>query len=103
MSKHAHLYIKYSKQTNYNLNMAKYKDTYNGSNIQFNSVDTILSGNSKKWGQAELANATDEDLVDIASDYGGKLPTIVNAVEIDWNGMVLGDKTINTTGELLSN
>lgn len=27
----------------------------------------------------------------------------VNAVEIDWNGMVLGDKTINTTGELLSN
>lgn len=28
---------------------------------------------------------------------------IYNAVEIDWNGMVLGDKTINTTGELLSN
>lgn len=26
----------------------------------------------------------------------------LNAVEIDWNGMVLGDKTINTTGELFS-
>lgn len=26
----------------------------------------------------------------------------VNAVEIDWNGAQLGDKEINTTGELLS-
>ena len=46
--------------------------------------------------------ATDADLVDIASDNGGKLPTIVNAVEIDWNGAQLGDKEIKTTGELLS-
>ena len=27
---------------------------------------------------------------------------LVNAVEIDWNGAQLGDKEINTTGELLS-
>ena len=39
---------------------------------------------------------------------GGDLPTIINAVEIDWNGAELnlpddlgGTKTINTTGELL--
>lgn len=28
---------------------------------------------------------------------------LINGLQIDWNGMVLGDKTINTTGELLSN
>ena len=27
---------------------------------------------------------------------------IYNAVEIDWNGAQLGDKTLNTTGEVLS-
>ena len=27
---------------------------------------------------------------------------LVNAVEIDWNGAQLGDKTLNTTGEVLS-
>ena len=32
-------------------------------------------------------------------EFGG----VINAIDIDWNGMVLGDKTINTTGELLSN
>jgi hypothetical protein len=82
--------------------MAKYKDTYNGNNIQFNSVDTILSGNNKKWGQAELGGATDADLVDIASDNGGKLPTIVNAVEIDWNDASICNQTVSTTGQLLN-
>ena len=69
--------------------MAQYKET--NSNIQFNSVDVQISGNGKKWGNSQIANATDEDLIDIASDNGGKLPTIVNAVEIDWNGAQLAD------------
>lgn len=64
--------------------MAQYKET--NSNIQFNSVDVQISGNNKKWGNADIANATDEDLIAITSENGGKLPTIVNAVEIDWNG-----------------
>lgn len=67
--------------------MAQYKET--NSNIQFNSVDVQISGNNKKWGNADILNATDDDLIDIASDYGGKLPTIINVVEIDWNGAEL--------------
>lgn len=37
--------------------MANYKDAYNGSNVQFNSVDVTFSGNNKKWGQAKLGGA----------------------------------------------
>lgn len=83
--------------------MAKYKDTYGSSNIQFNAVDVAFSGNTKKWGHGDNALASDSDLIDIAKDNDGKLPTIVNAVEIDWNGAQLGEnKTLNTTGEVLS-
>ena len=39
------------------------------------------------------------DFSDAATD--GVVP-FVNAVEIDWNGAQLGDKTLNTTGEVLS-
>ena len=94
--------------------MAKYTDN----NIQFNSIDVAISGNTKKWGQAELMGATDADLIEIALDNGGRLPSIVNAVEIDWNsaeldlsdssiaadvpGVVNGKKVINTTGELFA-
>ena len=31
-------------------------------------------------------------------EYGG----VINAIDIDWNGAQLGDKTLNTTGEVLS-
>ena len=31
-------------------------------------------------------------------EWGG----IINAVDIDWNGAQLGDKTLSTTGEVLS-
>jgi len=65
--------------------MANYKD----SNIQFNNIDIAFSGNPKKWGHGDNLGATDADLIDIASDNGGKLPTIVNALEIDWNGAQL--------------
>ena len=61
--------------------MAKYTDN----NIQFNSIDVAFSTNNKKWGNAENIGATDADLIDIASDNGGKLPTIVNAIKINWN------------------
>lgn len=83
--------------------MANYKDTYNGSNIQFNSVNVNVLPRTKSIGNKDIVDATSEDLTDIAAENGGKLPSTVNAVEINWNGMVLGDKTINTTGELLSN
>ena len=33
--------------------MAKYRDTYGSSNIQFNAVETIFTPNSKKWGHGE--------------------------------------------------
>ena len=84
--------------------MVSFKDK--DTNILFSdvTVGTALGGKYYNGNNGNFSDAaTDEDLVDIASDYGGKLPTIVNAVEIDWNGMVLGDKTINTTDELLSN
>ena len=81
--------------------MAKYVDK--NSNITFNSVPT---SNFMQVGQLlshpDLSGATDADLADIAADNGEKLPSKVNAVEIDWNGAQLGDKEINTTGELLS-
>ena len=83
--------------------MAKYTDN----SIQFNSIDTSFMANNKKWGNGDILNATDSDLIEIATENGGKLPTIVNAVEIDWNGAKPGigeDSTgINTTGQLLSN
>jgi hypothetical protein len=88
--------------------MAKYKDTYNNSNIQFDSIDVAISGNTKKWGQAELMGATDADLVDIAADNVGRLRSIVNVIEINWNGAELsylpaqGTQIVNTTGDLLS-
>ena len=66
--------------------MAQYTDTVN--NIVYNNV----SSGTKV---SKLTNgATDLELEDIVP--------VVNAVEIDWNGAQLGDKEINTTGELLS-
>lgn len=36
---------------------------------------------------------------DLIAENGG----IINAVQIDWNGAQVTGKTLNTTGELLSN
>lgn len=33
--------------------MAKYKDNYNNSNIQFNNVDVAFMPNSMKWGHGD--------------------------------------------------
>lgn len=83
--------------------MAKYQFIESQSGINFNSVDTTLMGVGQKVGNNYNRNATASDLAEIASDNGGKLPTIVNAVEIDWNAAQLdSDTTINTTGEILS-
>lgn len=67
--------------------MAQYTD--NTSNIIYNNV----SGGTKV---SKLTNgSTDFELEDIVP--------VVNAVEIDWNGAVVGEnKTLNTTGEVLS-
>ena len=81
--------------------MTNYIDTYNGSNIQFNSVNVLPR--TKSIGNENIVGASSEDLIDIAEEYEGKLPSTVNAVEIDWNGAVVGEnKTLNTTGEVLS-
>ena len=36
---------------------------------------------------------------DLIAENGG----IINAVQIDWNGVQVAGKTLNTTGEVLSN
>ena len=36
------------------------------------------------------------------TDLEAGVNPLINAIEIDWNGAQLGDKEINTTGELLS-
>ena len=73
--------------------------------IIFNTFDGNIFTRGKKVGNEQYDHATVDDLADIASDNGEKLPTIVNAVEIDWNGAKPGmneDSTngITTTGEL---
>jgi hypothetical protein len=82
-----------------------YRDT---NNITFNTFDGDSFARGKKVSNSQYLGATVDDLADIASDNGGKLPTIVNAVEIDWNGAVLPNSntsfgtsiTINTTSEI---
>ena len=81
--------------------MAKYIDK-NG-NITFNSVPTSnFMGVGLLVSHPDLSNASDAELADIAEDNGGRLPSKVNAVEIDWNAANLGSYIINTTGQLLS-
>ena len=71
--------------------------TQNG--IIFNNTSKIGTGTAIKL----LKNGAAADMsADIADENGGKLPSKVNAVEIDWNRAQLGTTTINTTGELLS-
>ena len=84
-----------------------YTDT---NNITFNSFDSNSNKYGKKLSNNKYTGATVNDLEDIATENGGKLPTTINGLEIDWNGAVLrnanfqsgGELTINTTGELLN-
>ena len=62
-------------------------------NIQFNNIKEIgLSVSARPIGIDGLT----EDLI---AENGG----IINATQIDWNGAQVAGKTLNTTGELLSN
>ena len=66
-------------------------------NITFTSFDGNTLRRTKKVGNTANYGLSIEDFVD-----NEQIPSLINSLEIDWNGMVLGDKTINTTGELLS-
>ena len=60
-------------------------------NVTFTNL-TIGKTLPNKYGNADTADY----------ELTGEAAAFVNAVEIDWNGAELGDKEINTTGELLS-
>ena len=69
--------------------------------ITFNSFDGDSSKVKKTLSNNKYDGATVDDLAEIEEENGGKLPKIINAVEIDWNGAVINGQTINSTGELL--
>jgi hypothetical protein len=77
-------------------------------NIVFNSINTDTS-QANSFHQIvgdTIAEMTDAQLKTYFKDKGKNIPTIVNAVEIDWNGAELGStydgiSRINTTGELI--
>ncbi len=61
--------------------------------------DSILFNNVKTGAMFSGGTITvDATTTGVDLEWGG----IINAVDIDWNGAQLGDKEINTTGELLS-
>lgn len=77
------------------------KLTYTDNGIIFGDIKTI---GHKTGGFAGKANYT-VDGSNANSLKGGEIDTAIqsfNAIDIDWNGAQLGDKEINTTGELLS-
>ena len=68
--------------------------------IQFTADNSSLSTAGKKT--SKFGNTNNGIFLQAAIDKGGVKP-FVNAVEIDWNGAVVGEnKTLNTTGEVLS-
>lgn len=77
------------------------KLTYTDNGIIFGDIKTI---GHKTGGFAGKANYT-VDGSNANSLKGGEIDTAIqsfNAIDIDWNGAQLGDKEIDTTGELLS-
>ena len=74
--------------------MAKY--TYTDSGIIFNNLDSAPSTKLDIPGKL-VSNQND---FEYASEDGIK--SVVNAVEIDWNGATSDMGVINTTGELIS-
>lgn len=61
-------------------------------NIQFNNIKEIGLPIDSTLGIVGLPE-------DAIAENGG----IINAVQIDWNGAQVSGKTLNTTGEVLSN
>lgn len=79
--------------------MAKLSYTNNG--ITFTDIKKVLH---EAGGVAGKENYTVSGS-NANSLKGGEIDTAIqsfNAIDIDWNGAQLGDKEINTTGELLS-
>ena len=72
------------------------------SGIDFNDIKTSTNIKLPVFAGSKIYGSTTEDL-NVDYGEGGNLPTIVNAVEIDWNGAQVAGKTLNITGELLSN
>ena len=70
---------------------------FNLDGIQFTADNTSMLKDGQRT--VKFGNVENGDFSEV-NEYG--VVPFVNAVEIDWNGAQLGDKEINTTGELLS-
>ena len=76
--------------------------TYNNSGISFNNVTSTNTSGGTFIGKEKIFNKSDNNIDQTTlSEYG--LVPIVQALQIDWNGAQVAGKTLNTTGELLSN
>lgn len=87
----AELTIHNIKFSDINTSQKVISNTFKNTKSQFvtnNLVDTTKISN--------IMNAVDNGNTEWSN------MAFINAIDIDWNGMVLGDKTINTTGELFS-
>ena len=71
--------------------------TYNS--IIFSNVNntTPLVGTINKY---TISGNLSNNVPNIAKYEAGKNKPFINAIDIDWNGIVLGDKTINTTSDI---
>lgn len=76
--------------------------TYNNSGISFNNVTSTNTSGGTFIGKEKIFNQLDNNIDQATlSEYG--LVPIVQALQIDWNGAQVAGKTLNTTGEVLSN
>lgn len=71
--------------------------SYTNSGITFNTINSAPNPKLSIPGKL-VSNQND---FEYAAEDGIK--PVVNAVEIDWNGAQVAGKTLNTTGEVLSN
>ena len=74
--------------------MANFSYTQNG--ILFNNLDNAPKPVKKVTGKIFNTNNDYEYVSEDGIQYS------LDAITLDWNGAQLGDKEINTTGELLS-
>lgn len=71
--------------------------TYNGNNIKFTKVKNPGTLIKSVLGRDGRISFNGENVTDIDQNK-----SLINAIDIDWNGAELGDQTINTTDDLLS-
>ena len=65
--------------------------------IKFNSFTGNILGRSKTVGHNDNKGMT----IDMFED-DEKIPSVINSLEIDWNGAIVSGQELNTTGEVLS-